>query len=124
MELPFALGERVVMFTADDEGNAAAEYGVVEMISEDPGTVYVRSVGQRAVLRRFMYSAPDYMWLRVVAEGESVECTRLAKPEYDDVLVESGAVNHVDAKVFWESILDQMRGELKRKGVINEGLIL
>ena len=121
MELPFALGERVVMFTADDEGNTAAEYGVVEMISEDPGTVYVRSVGQRAVLRRFMYSAPDDMWLRVVAEGESVECTRLAKPEYDDVLVESGAVN---AKVFWESILDQMRGELKRKGVINERLIL
>lgn len=28
---------------------------------------------------RFMYSAPDDMWLRVVPEGEAVECTRLVK---------------------------------------------
>ena len=114
MDSPFALNERVAILTADADGETLARYGKVKLIAEN--AIYVLS-GSGLPLLRFMYSAPDDMWLRVVPEGEAVECTRLAKVVLSgrDVAgpVNQGAVKHPVDGVFWDGILQEVRARLR-----------
>lgn len=114
MDSPFELNERVAVLTVDDDGETVAQYGKVKMIDDD--AIHVLC-GYGLPLMRFMYSAPDDMWLRVVSEGEAVECTRLTKVVLDRWSVagpvQRGAVRHPVDGVFWDGILQEVRARLR-----------
>ena len=119
MDSPFELNERVAILTVDDDGETLARYGRVKIIED--GAIHV-SHSSGLPFFTFMYSAPDDMWLRVVPEGEAVECTRLAKVVLSErnvsMPVNKGMVNHLADGVFWDGILQEVRARLRE----NKGL--
>ena len=71
----FEIREKVAVLQTDNDGSVARHDGIVYAMADNSYLVRCDSLG----MLRFMYSAPDDMWLRVVPEGEAVECTRLVK---------------------------------------------
>lgn len=71
----FEIRERVAVLQTNDDGSVERREGVVYAMADNSYLVRCDGLG----MLRFMYSAPDDMWLRVVPDGEAVECTRLVR---------------------------------------------
>lgn len=74
----FEINEQVDLLISNADGEVFRHEGIVLAMADNSWIVRSFSpLGSKAM--RFMYSAPDDMWLRVVPDGETVECTRMVK---------------------------------------------